>query len=66
MKIAKIINKKGRELFAEVVKMGRVLFDARPGWVRVSSPLDVRPRKRDVQCLHPEDVQFVWVRNFNF
>lgn len=66
MRIAKIIDKKGRELFAEVVKIGRVLFDARPGWVLVSMPIDKPARKRDVEWMHPADVRFVWVRDFNF
>lgn len=66
MLIAKIIDKKGREIFAEVKKLGSVLFDQRPGWVLLSAPLDVRPRKRDVFWLHPADVQFVWVRQFQF
>lgn len=64
MKIAKVIDRKGRDMFAEVVKVGRVLFDPRPGWVLLSYPLDVRPRKRDVQWMHPADILFVWVREF--
>lgn len=64
MFIAKVIDKKGREIFAEVKKIGRVLFDPRPGWVLLSAPLDVAPRKRDVQWMHPSDSTFVWVREF--
>ena len=66
MEIAKIIDRKGREIFAEVRKVGDVLFDARPGWVLLSGPLDAIARKRDVFWAHPNEVDFVWVRRFNF
>jgi GH15 family glucan-1,4-alpha-glucosidase len=66
VKIAKVIDKNGREIFAEVVMIGRVLFDSRPGWVLLSSPLDKPARKRDVEWQHPDDVRFVWVRDFTF
>lgn len=65
MLIAKIIDAKGREIFGEVRAVGSVRFDPRPGWVLVSAPLDVLPRKRDVQWIHPDDQQFVWVRDFS-
>lgn len=66
MEIAKIITDKGREAYAEVVKVGSVRFDPRPGWVLLSGPLDVIPRKRDVEWHHPQDTHFVWVREFQF
>lgn len=66
MQIAKIIDAKGREVFAEVKKIASVLFDPRPGWVLLSAPLDVPPRKRDVFWEHPDDTCFVWVRDFSF
>lgn len=65
MLIAKVIDRKGRELIAEVKKVGCVLFDPRPGWVLLSSPLDKAERKRDVQWIHPSDSLFVWVREFS-
>lgn len=66
MHIAKVVDTNGREMFAEVKKVGKALFDARPGWVLLSGPLNVIPRKRDVFWMHPEDVRFVWVRRFRF
>lgn len=66
MHIAKIIDTKGRAIFAEVRRIGAVLFDPRPGWILLSGPLDVVARKRDVFWVHPDDTQFVWVRRFNF
>ena len=65
MQIAKVVDAKGREIFAEVKKVTSVLFDPRPGWVLLSAPLDVLPRKRDVFWMHPDDVRFAWVRPFN-
>jgi hypothetical protein len=65
MQIAKVVDAKGREIFAEVKKVASVLFDPRPGWVLLSAPLDVLPRKRDAFWMHPDDVRFVWVRTIN-
>lgn len=64
MLIAKIIDRKGRELIAEVRRIGRVLFDPRPGWVLLVGPLDKPERKREAQLRHPDDDLFVWVREF--
>jgi hypothetical protein len=60
MKIAKII-KKGKEYFVEVLKVGSVHFDPRPGWVFVQT---IERRYKDVEWVHPDDVYFVWVRDF--
>lgn len=66
MLIAKVIDRKGLEIFAEVLKAGRVLFDDRDGWVLLSFPLDAPPRRRDIGWMHPADSMFVWVREFRF
>lgn len=66
MHIAKIIDTKGREIFAEVRRIGTVLFDPRPGWVLLSGPLNAIARKREVFWMHPNDVRFVWIRRFDF
>jgi hypothetical protein len=66
MLIAKIIDRKGFEIFAEVLKAGQVLFDDRNGWILLSFPLDVPPRRRDICWMHPADYMFVWVRQFCF
>lgn len=62
MKIAKIISSK-KELFVEVVKTGSVKFDTRPGWVFVRE-IDKIFRKCEVFWVHPEEVKFVWIREF--
>lgn len=66
MLIAKVLDAKGREVIAEVVKVDVVRFDPRSGWVLLSGPLHVLPRKRDVFWMHPADHTFVWVRSFAF
>lgn len=66
MLIAKIIDKKGREILAEVRKIGSVLFDSRPGWVLLSVDPHLPARKREVFWAHPDDTIFVWVRRFDF
>ena len=66
MLIAKTTEKHGEPHYREVVKVGRVLFDHRDGWVLLSEPLGARPRKRVLQWMHPDDVRFEWVRKFAF
>lgn len=66
MLIAKVIDRKRREIIAEVKRVGRVCFDPRPGWVLLSAPLHLPARKRDVFWMHPGDSLFVWVRRFDF
>jgi hypothetical protein len=64
MKIAKIIRKFG-EHFVEVVRTDTVKFDDRPGWVFIRE-IDKIDRKKNVEWVHPDDVEFIWVRDFSF
>lgn len=66
MLIAKYIDAKGKESFAEVRKVGRVLFDPRDGWILLSLPLDIPGRKREVEWIHPADTRIEWIRPFRF
>lgn len=65
MLIAKVMDRKRRVIIAEIKKVGRVLFDPRPGWVLLSAPLHLPVRKREVFWMHPDDSYFEWVRNFS-
>jgi len=62
MLIAKILDGKKTKFF-EVVKVGRVKFDPRPGWV-FTREIDKITRRCDVAWFHPDDTPFVWVRDF--
>lgn len=69
MLIAKIIEKRGNEVvskFREVMKVGTVQFDPRDNWVLLSSPIGARPRKRDLEWVHPSETDIEWIRPFNF
>ena len=66
MLIAKVQISPNRERFAEVARVGEVLFDPRPGWVLLRWPIGARPRQTEWEWLHPDDTNFVWVREFNF
>jgi len=66
MLIAKIIESPRKISFREVMRIGRVQFDPRDGWVLLRSPLGERPRKLEYQWMHPSDVKFEWVRKFRF
>ena len=64
--IAKTIDKRGRSRIREVLRIGQVRFDNRPGWILLSEPIGARPRKRNPQWVHPDDEFFVWIRSFAF
>lgn len=63
MLIAKTTEKHGEPRYREVLKVGRVLFDPRDGWVLLA---ELEARKGSLQWLHPDDVRFEWVREFRF
>jgi len=64
MLVAKVLTKKGKERYVEIMRQGLVRFDPRPGWVLVQ---DMHSRyKYDLEWLHPDDTVFVWVREFSF
>lgn len=65
MLIAKVQTKRSQIKFVEILRQGTVQFDPRPGWVLVKEP-GVRPRRTQPEWLHPDDVLFFWVREFNF
>lgn len=62
MKIAKIVQGK-KERFVEVVKQSAVAFDLRPGWVFIKT---IESSWKEVEWVHPSEVQFVWIRDFVF
>ena len=66
MFIAKVLTRKGQEVFAEIIGQGSPMFDPRPGWVLLKTNLHLPERKREVVWVHPDDELFVWVRQFNF
>ena len=66
MIVAKLTDQRGRPQFREVVRVGRVQFDSRDGWVLLRFPLGERPRKLEYQWAHPSEVRFEWVREFRF
>lgn len=51
--------------FAQLVKVGRVLFDPRPGWLLLGTPIGAR-KNFDIRWIHPDDHPVEWVRSFNF
>lgn len=63
MLVAKYVDGKGRVRFAEVVRIGPVRFDPRPGWVLLATPLNVKEHKRERFWVAP-GFRFEWVRNF--
>ena len=65
MIVAKIQHKTNKVIFAEVMKVGSVMFDPRPGWVLLGQPIGY-PFKKEVFWKHPDDERFIWVREFNF
>lgn len=66
MLIAKTTERRAEPHYREVLRVGRVQFDDRDGWVLLSEPPGARPRKRVLQWMHPSDVRFEWVREFRF
>jgi hypothetical protein len=64
MFIAKYFDTKGEPVFAEVVRIGRVQFDPRPGWVLLATPLHIKEHKRDRRWVEP-GFRFEWIRQFN-
>ncbi len=50
----------------EVLKVGSVKFDPRPGWLLVSTPIGARPRHKELRWIHPDDTPLTWLREFNF
>ncbi len=62
MLVAKYIDARQCECFAEVIRQGSVTFDQRPGFVLLSAPLEKPARSRDLFWVHPDDTRFVWVR----
>jgi hypothetical protein len=64
--VAKVIDAKRREIFAQVVMVVRVRFDNRDGWVLLAGPLDLPAHRRELSWMHPDDSMFVWVRRFRF
>lgn len=64
MLIAKFFDAKGQAVFAEVVKVGPVLFDDRAGWVLLAAPLNVKPHKRNRFWVEP-GFRFEWVRQLS-
>lgn len=66
MRIAKVfvsgLSKDAK--FFEVVKVGSVQFDPRPGWVYVREVDKVCWWKNEAFWLHPADTHFEWVREF--
>ena len=61
MFIAKFTDGKGQVVFAEVVRVGSVRFDPRPGWILLAHPLSVKAHKRNRVWVAP-DFRFEWVR----
>lgn len=66
MLIAKVfVSGHGRDAkFLEVLKVGRVKFDPRPGWV-FTREVDKITRRAEVFWFHPADTKFEWVREFS-
>lgn len=64
--VAKIQRWPGEAEFWEVLSVGAVKFDPRPGWVLLGKPIGARPRRQELVWMHPEDSRFVWVRTFHF
>jgi hypothetical protein len=62
MIVAKVITN-GKTKFVEVVKVGPVKFDPRPGWV-LARECDKIIRRCEVFWFHPSDTTFVWIREF--
>jgi hypothetical protein len=60
MKIAKIVDRK-KERFVEVVKVGGVKFDPRPGWVFIKT---IEKTNKECEWVHPDEVRFEWIREF--
>ena len=65
MRIVKWVDRKGDERFSLVMRQGSVQFDSRPDWVLLMHDMDKPLRKREVQWVHPTQVQFIWVRDFS-
>jgi hypothetical protein len=66
MRIAKVfVSGLGRDAkFLEVLKVGSVKFDPRPGWV-FCREVDKITRRCEVAWFHPADTHFEWVREFS-
>lgn len=63
--VAKYVTPRGVTVFAEVLKVGPVRFDPRPGWILLAEPVEVKAPKRTWRWVEP-DFRFEWVRPFNF
>ena len=66
MWIIKLRDAKGRESFHQVVRTGPVMFDPRPGWMLLGTPIGARPRKTELQWIRPSDERIAWDRQFRF
>lgn len=64
MLIVKVMAKGVEPTFYELLKIGSVLFDPRPGWLLLGRTPG--SRKQDVFWLHPDEASVEWVREFNF
>lgn len=57
-------NTKSTPTFWQVLKVGVVTFDTRPGWVLLGD--QPGSRKSNLVWIHPDDTSIEWVREFNF
>ena len=62
MLVAKYTTK-GKDRIGQVLKIGKVLFDARDQWVLVKD-LDRDGMSTEVHWIHPDEVFFHWMRTF--
>lgn len=64
MQVAKITVKK-QDHIVQLIKVGSVQFDPKPGWMLIS---DLDRPWFDVQLrwVHPEDVFVHWIKEFSF
>lgn len=59
-----ILKTRKPEAFHELLKLGSVGFDPRPGWLLVR--VEPGSRKSDLKWIHPDDSPIEWVRRFTF
>jgi hypothetical protein len=48
----------------QVLKVGTVAFDPRPGWLLLAIPIGGKPI--DMVWIHPDTTRIDWIRAFNF
>ena len=64
MQVAKITVKK-QDHIVQLIKVGSVQFDPKPGWMLITD-LDCHRKDAQLRWVHPSTVFVHWIKEFSF